>query len=354
MALLIASFLNEVRNPFQADGSISNCCRHFEVDSLQGIPETHMVKRPNVVVVTLEFVTGFDCHPDEKISVFASLFVNCLVSFMFENKFLAILHESPDLYIFHNFRYNNALSTAAGASAFDEGSESFASIASLLLEKERVFTDATSFAGVALRPFASWAFRFPRAITTRAERVSSVGQRNCLRMKQSTLQHHLDGLMSCSPIEIKVILLFLVLISFVTAGLSLIGPLFPLIEEVLIHKVIIIHESLLAPHTPPPFDLFLVYFLIVTVHVGADTREIIIVLLSRFLIDQCFVSESQLFENLHIGAVSCDVWIVEFGLIPVRSFDLFRGGLTRYHQKVVEVGGTALLVTPLRKMVQKS
>jgi hypothetical protein len=72
-----------------------------------------------------------------------------LVTFVFENEFLAILHKSPDLYIFNNFRGNYTLPTAAGASAFDEGSESFARIASLLLVKERVFADATPFASVA-------------------------------------------------------------------------------------------------------------------------------------------------------------------------------------------------------------
>ena len=175
-------------------------------------------------------------------------------------------------------------------------------------------------------------------------------------MEQSTLQHHLDRCMCCAPIEIKVVLLPLVAISFFPTGacLPLVGPLFPLIEEVLVDEVIIIHETLLAPHTPPSLDLFVVYFFIVTIHVGSNTCEVIIVLFTGILIDQCLVSESQFFENLHVGAVSSNIWIVVFGLIPVCSFDVFRGGLARYHQYVVKVGGAALLVASQRKMVRES
>lgn len=67
---------------------------------------------------------------------------------MFENEFLVIGDKSPDLYIFNNFRGNYTLPTAAGASAFDEGSESFARIASRFLVEERVSTNARSFASV--------------------------------------------------------------------------------------------------------------------------------------------------------------------------------------------------------------
>lgn len=102
---------------------------------------------------------------------------------MLEDELLAILHESPDLYIFNYLGGNYTLPTAAGASALDEGSESFACVAPLFLVEERVFADATSFAGVARRSFAGWSFCFPRALTAWAQCVSGVGQRNRLRVK---------------------------------------------------------------------------------------------------------------------------------------------------------------------------
>ena len=212
---------------------------------------------------------------------------------MLKNKFLTIQDKSANLYVFGDLLCENTLATTGCTCTFDEGTKTLAGVASLFLVEERVLTDAGTFASVTGGTLSVGAFRLSRAIAACAQHIPRVGQGHRLLVEERTLQINFDRLIGRQAIKVEVVPLILVCTLFTRlAGLSLIRPFSPLIEKILINEIVVVHESLLASLAFPSLNFFLVDLLVVPIHIGADTCEVIVVLFTGFIVDQSLIGES--------------------------------------------------------------
>ena len=141
---------------------------------------------------------------------------------------------------------------------------------------------------------------------------------------------------------------YLLRIMLVVSSFLLIGSLFPHIKEILINKIIIIHESLFSSFSFSSFYFFWIGMVVIITTLLSNTVQILIVISSLLWVSKRVISHLQLFKDVSLTFVAGNCWIV-MALLQLKSrFNLLKSCVSTDVEHTVQVFHSWASIKPYR------
>lgn len=124
-------------------------CLYWHVRTQNSFSKRYVMLWKYIVSISAQSRIWLNIDIDSQISIHTILIsIQSLMTFMLKKQFFIILNKRTYIDLLRNFLLQHTLSKTLFACIFDKSSESWASVATCLLVKERILSDSRTFTGV--------------------------------------------------------------------------------------------------------------------------------------------------------------------------------------------------------------